>query len=48
MREVKPDTDTEIEYRRLLLEQDDDTTNVPDPLSNPQSLRTPIEVFYVA
>ena len=46
MRELKPDA--EIQYRRLLLEQDDDTTNVPDPLSNPQTLSTPIEVFYVA
>ena len=30
------------------LDQDDDVTSAPDPLSNPQSRRTPTEVHYVA
>ena len=44
--EVK--SDAEIGQHQHLLQQDDDITNVPDPLSNPQSRRTPIEVSYVA
>ena len=46
LRDVKGNA--EIEQRQLLLEQDDDITSVPDPLSNPQSRRIPIEVSYVA
>ena len=45
-REVKGDA--QFEYRQLFLEQDDDVTSAPDPLSNPQSRRTLTEVHYVA
>ena len=45
-REVKGDA--QFEYRQLFLEQDDDVTSAPDPLSNPQSRRKPTEVHYVA
>ena len=36
------------ECRRILLDQDDDVTSAPDPLSNPQSRRVAVEVSYVA
>ena len=45
-REVKGGA--EIEQRQLLLDQDNVATSAPDPLSNPQSRRTPTEVHYVA
>ena len=45
-REVKGDA--QFEHRQLFLEQDDDVTSAPDPLSNPQSRRKPTEVHYVA
>ena len=46
MRELK--RDAQFDIRQLCLDQDDDVTSVPDPLSNPQSRRTPTEVHYVA
>ena len=46
MRELK--RDAHFDNRQPCLDQDDDVTNVPDPLSNPQSRRTLMEVHYVA
>ena len=46
MRELK--CDAQFDNRQPCLDQDDDVTSAPDPLSNPQSLRTPTEVHYVA
>ena len=46
MRELK--RDAQFESRQPCLDQDDDVTSAPDPLSNPQSRRTPTEVHYVA
>ena len=46
MRELK--RDAQFDIRQPCLDQDDDVTSVPDPLSNPQSRRTPTEVHYVA
>ena len=46
MRELK--RDAQFDNRQPYLDQDDDVTSVPDPLSNPQSRRTPTEVHYVA
>ena len=46
IREVK--RDAQVEHRQPFLEQDDDVTSAPDPLSNPQSRRKPTEVHYVA
>ena len=40
--------DAQIKNRQPYLDQDDDVTSAPDPLSNPQSRRTPTEVHYVA
>ena len=40
--------DAQFDNRQPCLDQDDDVTSVPDPLSNPQSRRTPTEVHYVA
>tara|TARA_B100000073_G_scaffold216892_1_gene180316 strand:+ start:309 stop:503 length:195 start_codon:yes stop_codon:yes gene_type:complete len=45
-REVKGDA--QFQYRQRFLDQDDDVTSAPDPLSNPQSRRKPTEVHYVA
>ena len=45
-RELK--RDAQFDNRQPCLDQDDDVTSVPDPLSNPQSRRTPTEVHYVA
>ena len=45
---------SELEYEvqfhsyQPYFDQDDDVTSAPDPLSNPQSRRTPTEVHYVA
>ena len=41
MRELK--RDALLDNRQPCLDQDDDVTNAPDPLSNPQSRRTPTE-----
>ena len=38
----------QIDIRQPCLDQDDDVTSAPDPLSNPQSRRIPTEVHYVA
>ena len=46
MRELK--RDAQFDNRQPCLDQDDDVTSVPDPLSNPQSRRIPMEVHYVA
>ena len=46
MRELK--RDAQFDIRQPCLDQDDDVTSAPDPLSNPQSRRTPTEVHYVA
>ena len=46
MRELKHDA--QFNNRRPCLQQDDDVTSSPDPLSNPQSRCTPTEVHYVA
>ena len=46
MRELK--RDAQFDNRQPCLDQDDDVINVPDPLSNPQSRRVPMEVHYVA
>lgn len=40
--------DVERSYQLLLLEQDDDVTSFPDPLSNPTSLRSAFEDSYVS
>ena len=40
--------DAQFGNRQPCLDQDDDVTSAPDPLSNPQSRRTPTEVHYVA
>ena len=45
-RELK--RDAQFDNRQPCLDQDDDVTSAPDPLSNPQSLRTPTEVHFVA
>ena len=45
-RELK--RDAQFDNRQPCLEQDGDVTSAPDPLSNPQSRRTPTEVHYVA
>ena len=44
----EPRRDAQFESRQPCLDQDDDVTSAPDPLSNPQSRRTPMEVHYVA
>ena len=46
MRELK--RAAQFDSRQPFLDQDDDVTRAPDPLSNPQSRRTPTEVHYVA
>ena len=46
MRKLK--SDAQFDSRQPCLDQDDDVTSAPDPLSNPQSRRTPMEVQYVA
>ena len=46
MRELK--RDARFDNHQPCLDQDDDVTSAPDPLSNPQSRRTPTEVHYVA
>ena len=46
MRELK--SDAQFDNRQPCLDQDDDVTSVPDPMSKPQSRRTPTEVHYVA
>lgn len=46
MRELK--RDAQFDNRQPYLDQDDDVTRAPDPLSNPQSRRTPMEAHYVA
>jgi len=46
MRELK--RDARFTNHQPCLDQDDDVTSAPDPLSNPQSRRTPTEVHYVA
>ena len=46
MRKLK--RDAQFDSRQPCLDQDDDVTSAPDPLSNPQSRRTPTEVHYVA
>ena len=46
MGEVK--RDAKFEHHQPFLDQDDDVTSASDPLSNPQSHRTPSEVHYVA
>ena len=46
MRELKHDA--QFDNRYPCLDQDDDVTSAPDPLSNPQSRRIPTEVHYVA
>ena len=46
VRELK--RDAQFDNRQPCLDQDDDVTRVPDPLSNPQSRRMPTEVHYVA
>ena len=46
MSELKPDA--QFDNRQPCLDQDDDVTSAPDPLSNPQSRRAPTEVHYVA
>ena len=40
--------DAQLESRQSYFDQHDDVTSAPDPLSNPQSRRTPTEVHYVA
>ena len=40
--------DAQSGNRQPCLDQDDDVTSAPDPLSNPQSRRIPTEVHYVA
>ena len=40
--------DAQFDNCQPCLDQDDDVTSAPDPLSNPQSRRTPTEVHYVA
>ena len=40
--------DLQFESSHPPFEQDDDVTSAPDPLSNPQSRRSPVEVHYVA
>ena len=40
--------DAQFDNHQPCLDQDDDVTSAPDPLSNPQSRRTPTEVHYVA
>ena len=46
MRELKHDA--QFDNRQPYLDQDDDVTSAPDPLSNPQSRRKATEVHYVA
>ena len=45
-REVKGDE--QFGHRQPFLEQDDDVTSAPDPLSNPQPCRSLVEVHCVA
>ena len=45
MRELK--CDAQFDNLQPCLDQDDDVTTAPDPLSNPQSRRTPTEIHYV-
>ena len=40
--------DAQFDNRQPCLDQDDDVASAPDPLSNPQSRRTPTVVHYVA
>ena len=46
MRELK--CEAQFDNRQPCLDQYDDVTSVPDPLSNPQSRRIPMEVHYIA
>ena len=46
MRELK--SDAQFDSRQPCLDQDDDVTSVPDPLSNLQSRCAPTEVPYLA
>ena len=46
MRELK--RDVQFDNRQPCLDLDADVTSATDPLSNPQSRRTPTEVHYVA
>ena len=46
MRKLKHDA--QFKNRQPYFDQDADVTSAPDPLSNPQSRRTPTEVHYVA
>ena len=46
LRELK--CDAQLDHRQSCLEQDDDVISAPDPLSNPQSRRNPVEASYVA
>ena len=46
MRRLKHDA--QLKNSQPYFDQDDDVTSSPDPLSNPQSRRTPKEVHYVA
>ena len=46
MRKLK--YDAQFKNRQPYFDQDDDVTSASDPLSNPQSRRTPTEVHYVA
>ena len=40
--------DAQLDRRQPCFERDDDVTSEPDPLSNPQSRRKPVEASYVA
>ena len=40
--------DAQFKNRQPYFDQDGDVISAPDPLSNPQSRRTPTEVHYVA
>jgi len=44
---LKLKRDAQSDNRQPCLDQDADVTSAPDPLSNPQSRRTPTEVHYV-
>ena len=44
---LKLKRDAQSDNRQPCLDQDADVTSAPDPLSNPQSRRTPAEVHYV-
>ena len=45
MRELK--SEVQFDDRQPYFDHGDDVTSAPDPLSNPQSRRTPTEVHYV-